>query len=95
MEELNFVEIEEIETEEPVEVMDIVEGDSEESGIGAGMVALITAGAVAAGAAAVHWGKKLWAKHKAKKELRRPDENNPVEPSDDEIKKVVTEDTEK
>ena len=93
MEEMNY--IEEIETEEPIEVMDIVEVEPEESGIGAGMVALITAGVVAAGAAAVHWGKKLWAKHKAKKELRKPDGDKPVEPSDEEIEEVVIEDTEK
>lgn len=94
MEEMNY--IEEIETEEPFEVMDTVEVESEESGIGAGMAALITAGAVAAGAAAVHWGKKLWAKHKAKKELRKPDEDQPVELSNEDIEKVTTaEDTEK
>ena len=94
MEEMNY--IEEIETEEPIEVMDAVEVESEESGIGAGMAALITAGVVAAGAAAVHWGKKLWAKHKARKELRKPDEDQPVELSDEGIENVTTaEDTEK
>lgn len=93
MDEMNY--IEEIEIEEPIEVMDAVEVETEDTGIGAGMVALITAGVVAAGAAAVHYGKKLWAKHKAKKELRKPDEDKPVEVTEEMIEQVVTEDTEK
>lgn len=82
---------EEIETVETDEVMDPVEVETEDSGIGAGMVALIAAGVIAAGAAVVHWGKKAWANHKAKKELRKPDEDKPVEPTDEQIEEVVTE----
>ena len=94
MEEMNY--IEEIETVEADEVMDPVEVETEESGIGAGMVALIATGAVAACAAAVHWGKKAWAKHKAKKELRKPNEDQPVEVTDEDIEEITTpEDTEK
>lgn len=94
MEEMNY--IEEIETVEPIEVMDPVEVETEESGIGAGMVALICAGGAAAIAAAVHWGKKAWAKHKAKKELRTPDEDAPVELTDEDIEEITTaEDTKK
>ncbi len=89
MEEMNY--IEEIETVETNEDMDPVEVETEESGIGAGMVALIATGAVAACAAAVHWGKKAWDKHKAKKELRKPNEEQPVELTDEQIEEVVTE----
>ncbi len=94
MEEMNY--IDEIETVETDEVMDPVEVETEESGIGAGMVALIATGAVAACAAAVHWGKKAWAKHKAKKALRKPDEDMIVEVTDEDIEEVTTaEDTKK
>lgn len=91
--EMNY--IEEIEIEEPIEVMDPVEVDTEESGIGAGVIALACAGGAAAIAAAVHWGKKWIAKHKEKKALRKPDADQPVELDDEDVEKVVTEDTEK
>lgn len=88
MEEMNY--FEDIENEETTMEMDPVEVDTEESGIGAGMVALICAGGAAAFAAAVHFGKKMWAKHKTKKELRMPDEENIVEVTDEDIEKVTT-----
>lgn len=88
MEEMNY--IEEIETEETIEEMYPVEVETEESGIGAGMVALICAGGAAAIAAAVHWGKKAWANHKAKKALRKPDEDKLVEITDEDIEEVTT-----
>ena len=87
MDEMNYFENE---IEEPTVEMEPVEVETEESGIGAGMVALIATGAVAACAAAVHWGKKLWTKHKADKELRKPDENQPVEPDPEQIEEVAT-----
>lgn len=93
MEEMNY--IEEIEIEETNEDMYPVEVETEKTGIGAGVVALIGAGAVAAGAAAIHWGKKAWAKHKAKKELRKPGADNPVEVTSEMIEEVVAEDTDK
>lgn len=95
MEEMNYIEeIETVETEN--EELYPVEVETEESGIGAGMVALITAGVVAAGAAAIHWGKKAWRNHKAKKALRKPDEDLIVEVADEDIEEITTpEDTEK
>ena len=68
---------------------EIVETGEENSGLGAlAFMAIGAAGAAAIGAA-VTFGKKLWAKHKAKKELRQPDEEAPVEVTEEDIADVV------
>lgn len=75
------------------EVMDneveTYEAESEKSGLGG--VALMAIGAIGAAAigAAVTFGKKLWDKHKAKKELRKPDEDEIVEVTDEDIAEVT------
>ena len=69
--------------------VDIYEMESEESGIGTGLAMLIGAGITAAGVAAVGLGKKLWAKHKAKKELRCPDEDEIVEVTEEDIEEII------
>lgn len=65
------------------------EAESEETGIGTGVAMLIGAGLTLATTAAVKLGKKLWQSHKAKKELRKPDEDSPVEVTDEKIKSVT------
>lgn len=87
MEMENNVMFEEINYEEttPVEV------ETEESGLsGAAFMAIGALGAAAIGAA-VTFGKKLWKKHKDKKELRKPDEETPVELSDEDIAEITAE----
>lgn len=69
--------------------VDIYEMESEESGIGTGLAMLIGAGITAAGVAAVGLGKKLWAKHKAKKELKLVDKDDFVEVTDEQIENVT------
>ena len=68
--------------------MDVYEVESEESGISTGLAMLIGAGITAAGVAVVGLGKKLWAKHKAKKELRLVDEDDFVEMTDERMEEV-------
>ena len=65
------------------------EDETEETGIGTGVAMLIGAGLTLATTAAVKLGKKLWQLHKAKKELRKPDEDSPVEVTDEKIKSVT------
>ncbi len=90
------MEMENIMIEENTEVMvpefETVEFETEESGGGntaLGMV--IGAGLALATTAIVKIGKKLWAKHKAKKDAEEEevDENDFVVPSDEEIDKVT------
>lgn len=73
--------------ENEVDIFDIE--PTEESGIGTGLAVLIGAGITAAGVAAVGLAKKLWAKHKAKKELHLVDEEDFVEVTDDRIEEIV------
>lgn len=60
-----------------------------ESGMNVGMAVLIGAGLTAAGVAAVKLGKKLYAKIKAHKELRQPDEDDIIEVTDEDIDNVT------
>lgn len=60
-----------------------------ESGMNVGMAVLIGAGLTAAGVAAVKLGKKLYAKIKAHKELRQPDEDDIVEVTDEDIESIT------
>jgi hypothetical protein len=69
--------------------VDVFEAEHEESGIGTGLAILIGAGITAAGVAVVGLGKKLWAKHKAKKELRLVDEDDFVEVTDERVEEVT------
>lgn len=69
--------------------VDVFETEPEESGIGTGLAILIGAGITAAGVAVVGLGKKLWAKHKAKKELRLVDEDDFVEVTDERVEEVT------
>ena len=59
------------------------------SGIGTGMAMLIGAGLTLATTAIVKLGKKAWANHIAKKELRQPAEDCVVEITDEQIAEVV------
>lgn len=68
---------------------EIDEVEREESGMSAGVAVLIGAGVTAAGIAAVKLGKKLYAKIKARKELRQPDEDEIVEVTDEDIMDVT------
>lgn len=84
-------ELNEIETYEDNNVYEgeVVETGAENSDLGA--LAFMAIGALGAAAigAAVTFGKKLWNKHKAKKELRQPDEDAPVEVTEEEIADVT------
>lgn len=71
---------------EPEVEIDEVEGDS---GMSAGVAVLIGAGVTAAGIAAVKLGKKLYAKIKAHKEVRQPDEDDIVEVTDEDVMNVT------
>ena len=68
---------------------EIYEMESEDSGIGTGLAMLIGAGITAAGVAAVGLAKKLWAKHKANKELRLVEKDDFVDVSDEQIDYVT------
>lgn len=61
----------------------------EDSGMGIGIAMLIGAGLTVAAAAAVKFGKKAYAKIKAKKELRKPDDDDFVEVTDEDIDRVT------
>lgn len=68
---------------------DVVETGKENSYLGAlAFMAIGAAGAAAIGAA-LKLGKKLWAKHKAKKELRCPDEDEIVEVTEEDIEEII------
>ncbi len=62
---------------------------TEKSGIGTGKVLLIGAGLAVAAAAAVKFGKSVYAKVKAKKELRKPTAGQEVEVTDEDIEEVT------
>lgn len=68
---------------------DVVETETGKSGIGTGLAMLIGAGLTLATTAIVKLGKKAWAKHKAKKELRLVGEDEFVEPTDEQIEEVT------
>jgi hypothetical protein len=82
-------EIMNIETEVMESEFDTFDMENEESGISTGAAMLIGAGLTLATTAIVKLGKKLWAKHKAKKELRQPDEGQNVEVTDEQIEEIV------
>ena len=75
------------------EVMDTeiatTEVEPEETGMGTGVAMLIGAGLTLAVGAAVKVGKKLYAKYKTKKELRKPNDDNIVEVTDEDIENVT------
>ena len=77
--------------EEEVMVPEIeaFEGEEKGSGIGTVIAMAVGAGLTIATTAAVKLGKKLWADHKAKKELRKPQEDEVVEPTDEQIMEVA------
>ena len=62
---------------------------------GSGMSKLVALAIVACGAViggGVTWlGKKLWNNHKARKELRQPDEEEVIEVTDEQIEEVTAE----
>lgn len=64
--------------------------ETEASGMGAGMAMLIGAGVVAAGAAVVKLAKAGIAKWKRHKELRKPNEENPIEMANKDIAEATT-----
>lgn len=69
--------------------VEIDEVETENSGMNVGVAVLIGAGLTAAGVAAVKLGKKLYAKIKAHKELRQPDDDEVVEVTDEDVMSVV------
>jgi hypothetical protein len=69
--------------------VDIYEMEPENPGISTGLAMLIGAGITAVGVAAVGLGKKLWANHKAKKELRLVDDGETVEVTDERVREVT------
>lgn len=68
---------------------EVCETETERSGIGTGVAMLIGAGIAAAGVAAVGVGKKVWAKIKAKKELKLVGEDEFVEVTDEQVKRIA------
>lgn len=82
-------EVMEYENEAMENEADIVETEPAETGISTGKALLIGVGVAAAITAAVKLGKKLWAKHKAKKELRLVDDGDVIEPTDEEIMELA------
>lgn len=72
----------EIMINEDIEVMDDTIVAEDGSGIGTGMAMLIGAGLAFAVGGAVKLGKKLYAKAKAKKELKKPEKEVLVEDED-------------
>lgn len=65
------------------------EVETENSGMATGVAMLIGAGLTAATVAVVKLGKKAFAAYKAKKELRKPDEDDVVEVTDEDIMDVT------
>ena len=76
-------------TEEIMNEDDAIETESEETGMGTGMAMLIGAGLTLAVGAGIKVGKKVHAKIKAKKELRKPDDDEEIEVTDEDIEKVA------
>ena len=70
------------------EVMDDVIVEDGGSGIGTGVAMLIGAGLACAVGAGVKLVKNLVVKHKAKKELRKPDKEVEVDPED--VEEIAT-----
>ena len=68
----------------------VEETEDSGSGLGTGVAMLIGAGLAIAATATVKLGKKLWARHKEKKELRNPDDGEVIEPSEEDIVDVAT-----
>ena len=69
--------------------IDMVDTEEAKSGIGIGTALLIGAGVALVTTATVKFAKNLWAKHKAKKELRLVDEDDHVEVTDEQIMEVT------
>lgn len=90
------MEMENIMFEENTEVMEpefeVVDGETQESGGGnTALGMLIGAGLALATTAIVRFGKKVWAKHKAKKETEEEEvnEHDFVIPSEEDLNKVI------
>lgn len=75
--------------EEMIPEVETYEMESEGSGLSTGVAMLIGAGLTAASVAAVKLGKNLYAKFKAKKELRLFDEDDAVEVTDEDVMSVT------
>lgn len=69
--------------------VDTFEMEDEKTGMATGVAMLIGAGLTAASVAVVKLGKKAFAAYKAKKELRRPSEDDVVEVTDEDVMEVV------
>lgn len=78
-----------METEIMDNEVEIVDMENEGSGVNVGLVALIGVGVVAATTAAITLGKKLYAKYKERKELRKPADDTTVEVTDEDIESVT------
>lgn len=72
------------------EVMDVeVEETEGNQSISTGVAIAIGVGLTLAVTAAVEFGKKLIAAHKAKKALKKPEEGHVIEPTDQQIEEVA------
>lgn len=65
------------------------EVETERTGISTGKVLLIGAGLAVATAAAVKFGKSVYAKVKAKRALRKPNEDDDIEVTDEDIEDIT------
>lgn len=68
----------------------VEETEDSGTGLGTGVAMLIGAGLTIAATATVKLGKKLWKRHKEKKELRQPGDGEVIEPSEEDIMGVAT-----
>lgn len=69
--------------------IEVPEMETDNSGMSTGVAMLIGAGLTLATTAIVRLGKKAVAKYKAKKELRKPNEDEIVEVTDEQIEEVT------
>ena len=68
---------------------DVIEMEPEETGMGAGMAMLIGAGLTLAVGAGIKVGKNVYAKIKARKELRKPADDQCIEVTDEDIEEIT------
>ena len=77
-------------TEEVMDTeVDTVEAEPEETGMGTGVAMLIGAGLTLAVGAVVKIGKKAYAAYKAKRALRKPDDDDIVEVTDEDVASIT------
>lgn len=87
---------EEAQNVETVDMDSAVDVETEDAGLSTGAAMLIGGGLALAIGAGIKWATDAWKNHKAKKEAKKAEEQQPtetnhdfVEPTDEEIKKVT------